>query len=946
MGIFTTNKKLSDTAKQIADYQKLADRKNITLPASPTEKKKTGLLSKAGSVLSTFETAPAFHAILKGKNPFTEYSTSVKKGITAKEDISNKISYTDIFEEMGWKSSPGTGKLTSSATWKNFAKEITGLAGDIFLDPTTYLSFGLSALPKLGGKTISKTGKAVLKETAKESAEKIGVNLAKKGIQKTEQELTEAGIKSAGRQLAKSTEKKLFDQGGIKFAGKTLVGGETISKPFKTTQKLLSKTSSGKQIIEAGSKIKNGIGKTFYRDFNLPEKYIGKKQEYLDLYRNDANDIITTMKNVFKDTAAKDREAISLAIEKNDFTKLTPKNSNIAQQAKQIFERIAKEEGNRGLLDNTLEDYVTHIYKDKKKARQYINFMKTGVRGNKTKYAKERVIPTIAEAERLGLKPEKDISNILTARMMASQKAIREQDLLRSVAGSFGKGKKGLYKKPTQMLADDLVEYTSKEFKGLMIPRTIAEDLAKIGKQTINNEELNMFLRGYDAIQNFFKGSVTSLFPAFHGRNFLSNVAQNALDIGIKVLDPIFNAKTLNILRGGKGEFATDLGRKYSYDELNKIMKEKGILGSPGARDVTETVKQKLEKVTKQTVGKQIGRQFTTQALPFRAGRTVGSAIENHARALNFLANIKRGFNVDDAAVRTKQFLFDYDNLSDMEKTVMKRAIPFYTWTRKNIELQGKTLMKRPGVIGAELKTQRLGERDKAEDRKKLPEWIADKLAIKIGSKSASALLTGKAQKSGLNYYLSNMGTPIENFFNNIPQGISKKDIVDYLNKVGSQSAFVPKYITELATGHDFFRQNQVKENITATEYATMPKLIKDFLELKEVKIDYTDNKGRKVKYSKWVGNPYKIHFIRSLPTSRFVSTAGSMSDENMTTLGKLIKNTTGIRVYPVDVEQMENKELKEYLKEVEGILGNYGEVSQFSTTYIPKENKATSIFR
>ena len=218
-------------------------------------------------------------------------------------------------------------------------------------------------------------------------------------------------------------------------------------------------------------------------------------------------------------------------------------------------------------------------------------------------------------------------------------------------------------------------------------------------------------------------------------------------------------------------------------------------------------------------------------------------------------------------------------------------------------------------------------------------------MAIKVGNKIASALLTGKAQRSGLNYYLSNMGLPIENFFDNLPQGLSKDELVDYLNKIGSQSAFVPKYVTELATGHDFFRRKPIKENVTASEYATMPQFVKDFLQLKEVKIDYVNKKGQKVKYSKWVGSPYKIHLIRSLPTSRVVTTAGSIADENMTTLGKLIKNTTGIRIYPVDVEQMEEKELKTYLREVEDILTNYGEAAQFTKTYIPKEKK-TSIFK
>ena len=50
----------------------------------------------------------------------------------------------------------------------------------------------------------------------------------------------------------------------------------------------------------------------------------------------------------------------------------------------------------------------------------------------------------------------------------------------------------------------------------------------------------------------------------------------------------------------------------------------------------------------------------------------------------------------DIASMRVKEALFDYSDISRFERNVMKRAMPFYTWTRKNIPAQLKVLVQNP----------------------------------------------------------------------------------------------------------------------------------------------------------------------------------------------------------------------------------------------------------
>jgi hypothetical protein len=94
-------------------------------------------------------------------------------------------------------------------------------------------------------------------------------------------------------------------------------------------------------------------------------------------------------------------------------------------------------------------------------------------------------------------------------------------------------------------------------------------------------------------------------------------------------------------------------------------------------------------------------------------GFAVGRTVENNARVAHYIDKIVKGGGAkgfspgalgkfeDDLVLRSansvKKYLFDYQDLSPFEQRVMKRFIPFYTWTRKNIPLQMETFITQPG---------------------------------------------------------------------------------------------------------------------------------------------------------------------------------------------------------------------------------------------------------
>ncbi|MGH3441988.1 MAG: hypothetical protein ACRDUY_08075, partial [Nitriliruptorales bacterium] len=94
-----------------------------------------------------------------------------------------------------------------------------------------------------------------------------------------------------------------------------------------------------------------------------------------------------------------------------------------------------------------------------------------------------------------------------------------------------------------------------------------------------------------------------------------------------------------------------------------------------------------------------------------------------------------RNYGLDDggrsAGLVAKALHFDYDDLTDFEKTWMRGfAIPFYTYTRKAVPLQFRALIREPGRVQRILHANDalrdvFGADDEADV---VPEWMAEKL--------------------------------------------------------------------------------------------------------------------------------------------------------------------------------------------------------------------------
>jgi len=111
---------------------------------------------------------------------------------------------------------------------------------------------------------------------------------------------------------------------------------------------------------------------------------------------------------------------------------------------------------------------------------------------------------------------------------------------------------------------------------------------------------------------------------------------------------------------------------------------------------------------------------------------------ENYLRFAAYLRGVE-DFGLEDgglaAALHVKASQFDYADLSDFERDVLKMIMPFYTWARYNIPLQLRAIISEPGKIAKALRIhdsarQVLGEPEDKEDP--LPVWVRAQMGWQI----------------------------------------------------------------------------------------------------------------------------------------------------------------------------------------------------------------------
>lgn len=256
--------------------------------------------------------------------------------------------------------------------------------------------------------------------------------------------------------------------------------------------------------------------------------------------------------------------------------------------------------------------------------------------------------------------------------------------------------------------------------KGMKFAPEVAAEITQTYKRLTEPDQVGNLIGLFDDVQNWWKAQVL-VAPAFHTRNFLSNMFNNWLG---GVNDPSAYVKAASFMgRSRKGTLnATE---KVLFGEMQRLgVIDRGFFAG-------EVIEKQLPSQASKF------NPLSSSFFVFKANRKVGSLVENHSRVTHFLDKINKGLSPADAAFETKKYLFDFTDqgLTATERKVFKRIMPFYTWTRKNFQLQIEQLFSKPAKQLATLRLLGEVERRQKKGPKELPDFLKNRMTIKVGQK-------------------------------------------------------------------------------------------------------------------------------------------------------------------------------------------------------------------
>lgn len=220
--------------------------------------------------------------------------------------------------------------------------------------------------------------------------------------------------------------------------------------------------------------------------------------------------------------------------------------------------------------------------------------------------------------------------------------------------------------------------------------------------------QVNDLLKNYDRMHNWLKAQMVAT-PGFIMRNVFGGMFNMWLD-GIPLNETIKTAKMLqkaysagdgDLLKGAQALFKASPDSA-ELDHFVQLLDSGAHAGGQAASVVEDNLRQGRFSFVFGTKGG-TAKGARVNVNPGNSGFVLYSGIrhantlaEQTMRVATGLHGMRVGDTLEDSLARVYKLHFDYSDLSKTEQAVMKRAIPFYTWTRKNLPLQVSMMAQNP----------------------------------------------------------------------------------------------------------------------------------------------------------------------------------------------------------------------------------------------------------
>lgn len=325
---------------------------------------------------------------------------------------------------------------------------------------------------------------------------------------------------------------------------------------------------------------------------------------------------------------------------------------------------------------------------------------------------------------------------VLTAvRKIRQAKAIADLELLQDAAVRYGRrvGTAPESYKPLAIVnsSDERLALVGAQFQDIVFPEDVADLLNEVVTFTVSKGEVPRFIQYLDTVHSVWRAITLAPFPAYHARNAVGNLYLNYL-AGLK--NPKYYAQAAKLVSRDTPDTEKFVlnGIEYSAGHLRRMLKTYAVTSGGQTVELTREAQRALGQIP----------SALTVDIPgvskvVKGGFRVGRALENNARIAHFLFQLDRGKSGFEASLSVTKFLFDYQaGLTEFEINVLRRVLPFYSWTRFNVPLQIRMLVEnpRPTIRLAELQNI-FRERETAIDpvaRDLVPEFVKQNSGIPI----------------------------------------------------------------------------------------------------------------------------------------------------------------------------------------------------------------------
>ena len=421
----------------------------------------------------------------------------------------------------------------------------------------------------------------------------------------------------------------------------------------------------------ADSTYKNALSKTntSYRQGVLQGKKINKLEKDLKKFSSKIVDI----KQSASDNIAFLEKKIALETEtlkslKNAKDSMLNKSLKNIKKHQEEIELLKSKEGLtffKDRFDETFLDYVSGAAKQNAGTKKFYDALASGLFDN------EEYIRVLQQGEKTPWGYTR----------VKGDKLLSDFNEYRSIMTDSGKE-----------LGETLNKYAGKT---LIMDSRFATALGVAGKN--KDQTISPFLKLLNSFNNTYKRFKT-LTPGFHLRNITGNATNMVLSGMPAAQVPVYMTKATNILNQ-----SDEIMRKVSQGiplteseeiaaDLIKQFYQAGFSKAGTNLQDLEDLRDAVNKGSANLPGKVLNK---VSEVSMKGNELIDSVSRmSLLMYANDNAKYLQRLGVDNAAQAVKFALMDPSNMDDIEKNVLKKWIPFYTFTKQNLMFQATNLMK------------------------------------------------------------------------------------------------------------------------------------------------------------------------------------------------------------------------------------------------------------